>query len=105
MQQAQAENKSAENLIGQFGVGFYSVFMVAERVELTTRSWQVDSKAWEWKSFQGGGQYEIAEAKYDKRGTRVTIFLKKRRKGFFAVNGNLNLLLRNIQIICLSLSS
>ena len=61
LQQAQAENKSAENLIGQFGVGFYSVFMVAERVELTTRSWQVDSQAWEWIS-SGGGQYEITPA-------------------------------------------
>ncbi len=81
LQQAQAENKSAENLIGQFGVGFYSVFMVAERVELTTRSWQVDSQAWEWKS-SGGGQYEIAPAQYKKRGTRVTIFLKEDAKEF-----------------------
>ena len=81
LQQAQAENKSAENLIGQFGVGFYSVFMVAERVELTTRSWQVDSQAWEWTS-SGGGQYEITPAKYDQRGTRVTIFLKEDAKDF-----------------------
>ena len=81
LQQAQAENKSAENLIGQFGVGFYSVFMVAERVELTTRSWQVDSQAWEWTS-SGGGKYEISPAKYNQRGTRVTIFLKEDAKEF-----------------------
>ena len=81
LQQAQAENKSAENLIGQFGVGFYSVFMVAERVELTTRSWQVDSQAWEWIS-SGGGQYELTPAKYNQRGTRVTIFLKEDAKEF-----------------------
>ena len=81
LQQAQSENKSAENLIGQFGVGFYSVFMVAERVELTTRSWQVDSQAWEWTS-SGGGQYEITPAKYNQRGTRVTIFLKEDAKEF-----------------------
>ena len=81
LQQAQAENKSAENMIGQFGVGFYSVFMVAERVELTTRSWQVDSQAWEWTS-SGGGQYEITPAKYNQRGTRVTIFLKEDAKEF-----------------------
>ena len=81
LQQAQAENKSAENLIGQFGVGFYSVFMVAERVELTTRSWQVDSQAWEWSS-SGGGQYEITPAEYNHRGTRVTIFLKEDAKEF-----------------------
>ncbi len=81
LQQAQAENKSAENLIGQFGVGFYSVFMVAERVELTTRSWEVDSQAWEWTS-SGGGQYEITPAVYNQRGTRVTIFLKEDAKEF-----------------------
>ena len=81
LQQVQSENKSAENLIGQFGVGFYSVFMVAERVELTTRSWHVDSQAWEWTS-SGGGQYEITPAKYNQRGTRVTIFLKEDAKEF-----------------------
>jgi len=69
------------HLIGQFGVGFYSVFMVAERVELTTRSWHVDSQAWEWTS-SGGGQYEITPAKYNQRGTRVTIFLKEDAKEF-----------------------
>ena len=81
LQQAQAENKSAENLIGQFGVGFYSVFMVAERVELITRSWEVDSQAWEWSS-TGGGQYEIAPTTYNQRGTRVTVFLKEDAKEF-----------------------
>ncbi len=81
LQQAQSENKSAENLIGQFGVGFYSVFMVAERVELTTRSWHVDSQAWEWTS-SGGGQYEITPAKYNQRGTCVKIFLKEDAKEF-----------------------
>ena len=81
LQQAQSENKSAENLIGQFGVGFYSVFMVAERVELTTRSWELNSQAWEWSS-SGGGQYEITPAEYDQRGTRVTIFLKEDAKEF-----------------------
>ena len=81
LQQAQAENKSAENLIGQFGVGFYSVFMVADRVELTTRSWQIDAQAWQWSS-DGGGQYEVSEVDYEKRGTRVTVFLKEDAKEF-----------------------
>ncbi|MCH2287298.1 MAG: molecular chaperone HtpG [SAR324 cluster bacterium] len=81
LQQSQAENKSVENLIGQFGVGFYSVFMVADRVELTTRSWQVDGQAWQWSS-EGGGQYEIIPVDYEKRGTRVTVFLKEDAKEF-----------------------
>ena len=81
LQQSQAENKSVENLIGQFGVGFYSVFMVADRVELTTRSWQVDGQAWLWSS-EGGGQYEIIPADYEQRGTRVKVFLKEDAKEF-----------------------
>ena len=81
LQQSQDENKSVENLIGQFGVGFYSVFMVADRVELTTRSWQVDGQAWQWSS-EGGGQYEIIPVDYEKRGTRVTVFLKEDAKEF-----------------------
>ena len=81
LQQSQAENKSVENLIGQFGVGFYSVFMVADRVELTTRSWQVDGQAWQWSS-EGGGQYEIIPVDYEQRGTRVKVFLKEDAKEF-----------------------
>ena len=46
LQDMQKENKSAENLIGQFGVGFYSVFMVARRVELETRSWHPEGETW-----------------------------------------------------------
>ena len=81
LQQFQDENKSVENLIGQFGVGFYSVFMVADRVELTTRSWQVDGQAWQWSS-EGGGQYEIIPVDYEQRGTRVKVFLKEDAKEF-----------------------
>ena len=81
LQQAQAEKKSADNLIGQFGVGFYSIFMVAERVELATRSWQLDSQAWQWSS-EGGGQYELTPVEYNQRGTRITIFLKEDAKEF-----------------------
>ena len=81
LQQAQSENKTAENLIGQFGVGFYSAFMVADRVELVSRSWHTDSKAWQWSS-DGGGQYEVIPVDYKKRGTRVTVFLKEDAKEF-----------------------
>ena len=81
LEQTQSENKSAENLIGQFGVGFYSVFMVADRVELISRSWQVDSEAWQWSS-DGGGQYEIIPVEYKNRGTRITLFLKEDAKEF-----------------------
>ena len=81
LQDMQKENKSAENLIGQFGVGFYSVFMVARRVELETRSWHPDGEAWNWSS-EGGGNYEIQPSKKKERGTKIKIFLKEDAKEF-----------------------
>lgn len=68
---------SAEKLIGQFGVGFYSVFMVADRVEVATRK-AGDPQAWLWSS-AGAGSFEITpadDATAPKRGTRVTMHLK-----------------------------
>jgi molecular chaperone HtpG len=62
-------------LIGQFGVGFYSAFMVAEKIEVLTRKAGED-KAWLWAS-DGGGQFTIDEAVRDGRGTTVTIHLNK----------------------------
>ena len=47
-----------DNLIGQFGVGFYSVFMVADSVKVYTRSWQADGQSLCWSS-DGSGSYEI----------------------------------------------
>ncbi len=65
------------NLIGRFGVGFYSVFMAAEKVVLTTRSANSDAKAAVWTS-EGTGQYTIETPSDDvTRGTRIEIHLKK----------------------------
>jgi molecular chaperone HtpG len=77
------ENKSdANNIIGKFGVGFYSVFMVAEKVELTTKSYEMDSMALKWIS-DGLGSYDIEEVKGEhKRGTTITVFLKEDAKEF-----------------------
>ena len=71
------------NLIGKFGVGFYSVFMVAEKVELTTRSYKKDEKAFKWIS-DGLGSYEIIELDDDKikRGTEIVVHLKDDEKEF-----------------------
>ncbi len=63
------------NLIGQFGVGFYSAFMVADRVEVLTKR-AGESGAWRWSS-DGRGQYEVAEAERDGVGTTVTLFLNE----------------------------
>lgn len=64
------------NLIGQFGVGFYSAFMVASKVTLTTRSYRPDARGYVWES-DGAGTYTISEAAEDcPRGTRIELHLK-----------------------------
>ena len=66
--------EGAEQLIGQFGVGFYSSFMVAERVELVTRKAGSD-QAVRWES-SGGGSFTVTEAERDRPGTTITLHLK-----------------------------
>ena len=65
------------NLIGQFGVGFYSAFIVAERVELKTRSATVDAKQGVYWQSQGTGEYDLAEIKKADRGTEIILHLKE----------------------------
>jgi len=61
-------------MIGQFGVGFYSVFMIADKVEVTSRR-AGDDAAWVWTS-DGLGEFTINEAERDGRGTTILIHLK-----------------------------
>jgi molecular chaperone HtpG len=61
-------------LIGQFGVGFYSAFMVADHVEVTTRR-AGEAEAWRWIS-DGRGDYTIAPAQREGRGTSVVMHLR-----------------------------
>ena len=72
---AKDKSDSTMDLIGQFGVGFYSSFMVAERVVLTTRAPQADS-AYRWES-KGDGSYSVEECDETRRGTGVTLYLKE----------------------------
>ncbi len=69
------DQDKANNLIGQFGVGFYSVFMVAKKVVLETRSFLEDEQGWQWSS-QGSGQYELRPLEMSNRGTTIKVFLK-----------------------------
>lgn len=70
-----AENKTEEQLIGQFGVGFYSAFMVADQVEVITKKAGQD-KAFKW-SCNGPEGYEITDATKDDAGTTVILHLKE----------------------------
>ena len=73
VQHMTGDQKKDSNLIGQFGVGFYSAFMVADSVEVITKKAGED-KAWKWKS-DGKGEYEIEETTREEAGTTVTLFL------------------------------
>ncbi len=68
-------------LIGQFGVGFYSAFMVASKVEVLTRSYQESSDGVRWTS-DGSGSYEITDEADLPRGTRIIIHLKDDQEEF-----------------------
>ena len=74
------DNGSACDLIGQFGVGFYSAFMVADKVEIITRR-AGEEQAWKWVS-DGAEGFEISEAKRESNGTDIKLFLKKDEKQY-----------------------
>jgi len=69
------------DVIGQFGVGFYSAYMVAERVEVFTRSWQEEGEHLRWES-DGASGYTIDEVEGQKRGSRVVVHLKEEHEEF-----------------------
>ena len=75
------KNKLDGNMIGQFGVGFYSAFMVAEEITVETRHADPDEKAWRWIS-DGKGTFDIEEAERTQRGTRISFKFKDEHKEF-----------------------
>jgi molecular chaperone HtpG len=72
----QSENYKLTDLIGQFGVGFYSVFMVAESVQVVSRSYRPEARAAAWFC-TGADTFSIQEAEMEKRGTTITVKLKE----------------------------
>ena len=85
MQNARAEGgekaPEALQLIGQFGVGFYSSFMVAKKVEVFTHSWKNDGEDLVWRSV-GDGSYEIETVPGQRRGARIVLTLSDDCKHF-----------------------
>ena len=70
-----AKSDSSSDLIGQFGVGFYSSFMVADKVTVETRK-AGEEKTYIWES-EGDGSYTIADGNRESNGTTITLHVKK----------------------------
>ena len=75
LQSATKGQGSVDEIIGQFGVGFYSVFMVAEEVRVVSRSYRADEQAWAWTS-KGDSSFTLQPVDEARRGTSITIQLK-----------------------------
>lgn len=79
LQQLKASQSNSEanaNLIGQFGVGFYAAFMVADKVTVYSRSYQPGESGWKWES-DGKTSYEIEPAADLPRGTKIVLHLRE----------------------------
>ena len=65
-----------DQIIGHFGLGFYSAFMVADEVHIDTLSWQDEAKAVHWEC-DGGTEYSMSDGEWDQVGTCITLFLNE----------------------------
>ncbi|MFH0827940.1 MAG: molecular chaperone HtpG [Candidatus Omnitrophota bacterium] len=82
LQQMKDQQKQFDgNLIGKFGMGFYSVFMVADEVSIETRFANTGSKGYLWKS-SGEGEFTVEEIEKPERGTKIYFKLKDSAKEF-----------------------
>ena len=72
---------NAAAIIGHFGLGFYSSFMVSKKVEIVTRSYQEGATAVRW-SCEGTPEYEMTETKKDDRGTDIILYIDDDNKDF-----------------------
>ncbi len=73
--------KDSNAIIGHFGLGFYSAFMVSDQVELITKSWKEEDKAHQW-SCDGSPEFTLEDATRDRRGTDVILHLDKDSEEF-----------------------
>jgi len=75
----------ANSIIGHFGLGFYSAFMVSDKVEVVTKSWQEDAPAVKW-TCDGTPEFTIEEVQKTERGTDVILHIDKDSKDFLEEN-------------------
>ncbi len=70
------DKANEDQIIGHFGLGFYSAFMVADKVTIDTLSWQEGAKSVLWES-EGGSEYTMTEGTRELRGTEITLYLNE----------------------------
>jgi molecular chaperone HtpG len=75
------KGKNEANIIGHFGLGFYSAFMVSDKVEIITKSYKEDAKAVRWEC-DGSPEYTLEETKKKSRGTDVILYINEESKEF-----------------------
>ena len=85
------EKYKDQSIIGHFGLGFYSAFMVSEKVEIDTLSWKDGAKAVKW-TCDGSPEYNMEDGKKTDRGTVITLYLDKDSEEF-AAKGRISQLL------------
>ena len=76
------QSTDSSGIIGHFGLGFYSAFMVADNVKINTKSWQENEPAVIWES-EDGMDYTISESDRVERGSVITLTLSEEAKGIF----------------------
>ncbi len=81
LEAVESGSQPLSEIIGQFGVGFYSAFMVAKRIEVLSRSYRLEDNASRWTS-DGEDTYWISQAEKSDRGTVVTVHLKEDAEEF-----------------------
>ena len=75
------KGQNENNIIGHFGLGFYSSFMVSEKVEIYTKSYKEDSKGVRWEC-DGSPEYTLEETEKAERGTSIVLYLNSESKEF-----------------------
>lgn len=77
------DKADGDQIIGHFGLGFYSAFMVAEKVEINTLSFQDGAKPVKWVC-EGGTDFEMEEGTRSERGTEITLYVGEEGKDFLS---------------------
>ncbi|MEJ7766192.1 MAG: molecular chaperone HtpG [Chitinophagaceae bacterium] len=75
------KGQNENNIIGHFGLGFYSSFMVSDKVEIVTKSYKEDAKAIKWEC-DGSPEYTLGETEKEQRGTDIIMYVNEESKEF-----------------------